>query len=136
MRRALPSGNNPFARLHAKVQIRKKNRLKEIKNAGGADAEIQRVSKQAEDFRIKIRGLPFDFVSESPANGVTPLHPWKANAYDVFIELKDHYGIWVCPNGGKLADKVFRVGHIGYINHDDNTTLVNALKDMYSRGII
>ena len=111
-------------------------RLKEIEAAGGADAEISRVAVQAADFREKIKDLPFEFVSESPANGVTSVHPLNADAYEIFLELKDHYGIWICPNGGDMKSKVFRVGHIGYLNHDDNTTLINALKDMQKRGLI
>lgn len=109
-------------------------RLKEIEAAGGADAEIARVAAQAEDFRNKIMELPFEFVSESPANGVTPVHPLNADAYEIFLELKDHYGIWICPNGGDMRSTVFRVGHIGYLTHDDNTTLVDALKDMQAKG--
>lgn len=111
-------------------------RLKEIEAAGGADAEIARVAAQAADFREKIKQLPIEFVSESPANGVTPVHPLNADAYEVFTELKNHYGIWICPNGGELQHTVFRVGHIGYLNHDDNTTLINALKDMQRRGLL
>ena len=111
-------------------------RLKEIEKAGGAEAEIARVAAQAEDFRGKIKELPFEFVSEAPANGVTPVHPINANAYDVFMELKNHYSIWICPNGGDMRDTIFRVGHIGYLTHDDNTTLVNALKDMQDRGLL
>lgn len=109
-------------------------RLKEIETAGGADVEIARVAAQAQDFRNKIRVLPFEFVSESPANGVTPVHPKNADAYAIFIELKDHYGIWICPNGGDMKNTIFRVGHIGYLTHDDNTTLINALKDMKNKG--
>lgn len=111
-------------------------RLKEIEAAGGADAEIARVAAQAEDFRNKIKELPFEFVSESPANGVTPIHPVSADAYKIFEALKDEYSIWVCPNGGDMAHTVFRVGHIGCISHDDNTTLINALKDLQSRGML
>lgn len=111
-------------------------RLKEIDAAGGADAEIARVASQAADFRVKIKDLPFDLVSESPANGVTPVHPRNVNAYDVFLHLKDEYGIWICPNGGDMKDTIFRVGHIGYLNHDDNTTLVNAFKDLMKRGLL
>lgn len=113
-----------------------KTRLKEIEAAGGADAEITRVAAQASDFREKIKGLPFELVSESPANGVTPVHPLHANAYDIFLKLKDEYGIWICPNGGDMKDTIFRVGHIGYLNHDDNTTLVNAFKDLMSKGLL
>ena len=111
-------------------------RLKEIEKAGGADVEIARVAEQAEDFRTKIKELPFEFVSESPANGVTPVHPINADAYKVFEILKDEYGIWICPNGGDMKNTIFRVGHIGYLTHDDNTTLINALKDMQKRGIL
>ena len=111
-------------------------RLKEIKNQGGADAEIARVAAQASDFREKIKDLPFELVSESPANGVTSVHPTTANAYDIFLKLKDEYGIWICPNGGDMKDSIFRVGHIGALTHDDNTTLINAFKDLQNRGIL
>lgn len=111
-------------------------RLKEIEAAGGADAEIARVAAQAEDFRAKIRELPFSFFSESPANGVTPVHPLHADANEIFLTLKDEYGIWICPNGGELKSEIFRVGHIGHLTHEDNTTLINALKDMQSRGLL
>ena len=111
-------------------------RLNEIDSNGGADAEIARVASQAKDFRDKIKGLPFEFVSESPANGVTSLHPVNADAYEIFTTLKDEYGIWVCPNGGEMKSKVFRVGHLGHLCHEDNTTLVSALKDMQDKGLL
>ncbi len=111
-------------------------RLKEIEAAGGADAEIARVAAQAEDFRNKVKELPFEFVSESPANGVTPVHPVSTDAYRIFEVLKDEYGIWICPNGGNMKNTIFRVGHIGHLTHEDNTTLINALKDMLRRGLV
>lgn len=111
-------------------------RLKEIEIAGGVDVEIARVAAQAEDFRQRIKGLPFEFVSESPANGVTPVHPINVDAYKVFEILKDEYGIWICPNGGEMKNSIFRVGHIGYLTYDDNTKLINAFKDMLKRGLL
>lgn len=111
-------------------------RLKEIEAAGGADTEIERVAAQAEDFRSKIKELPFDFVSESPANGVTPLHPRNADAYEIFTKLKDEYGIWICPNGGDMKHDIFRIGHIGYLSHEDNTTLIEALTDLHKKGVL
>ena len=111
-------------------------RLKQIEADGGADAEVARVAAQAEDFRTKLRELPFTLVSEAPANGVTSVHPLTADAFELFLTLKDEYGIWVCPNGGDLKSSVFRVGHIGHLSHADNTTLINALKDMQRRGLL
>ena len=111
-------------------------RLKEIEKAGGTKVECERVRLLAEDFRKKISELPFEIVSESLSNAVTPLHPLNASAYDIFLTLKDEYGIWVCPNGGELADKIFRVGHIGALTIEDNTALIHALEDMQKRGLL
>lgn len=111
-------------------------RLKEIDNEGGVIAENKKIAELAEDFREKIKGLPFEIVSESMSNAVTPLHPTTAKAYDIFLILKDEYGIWVCPNGGDMRDSIFRVGHIGALSKEDNTTLVNAFKDLQKRGLI
>lgn len=128
-------GQTPFTPAVG-ILLQINERLKEIDRNGGADAEVARVAAQAEDFRTKIKELPFEFVSESPANGVTSVHPTTANAYDIFLTLKDEYGIWICPNGGDMKDSIFRVGHIGALTHDDNTTLINALKDMQKRGLL
>lgn len=111
-------------------------RLKEIERNGGVYAEVSRVAAQAADFRDRIKGLPFELVSESPANGVTSVHPTTANAYDIFLVLKDEYDIWICPNGGDMKDTIFRVGHIGALTHEDNKTLISAFKDLQKRGII
>lgn len=128
-------GQTPFTpAVGILLQINK--RLKEIKARGGADAEVARIAEQAKDFRNKIMELPFEFVSESPANGVTSVHPTTAKAYDIFLTLKDEYGIWICPNGGDMKDTIFRVGHIGALTHKDNDILINALKDMQKRGLL
>lgn len=111
-------------------------RLKEIDAEGGVIEENKKIAELAADFRKKIKGLPFETVSESMSNAVTPLHPTTANAYDIFLILKDEYGIWVCPNGGDMRDTIFRVGHIGALTKEDNTTLVNAFKDLQKRKLI
>lgn len=111
-------------------------RLKEIEQAGGVEQETQKIAALAQDFRDKIRDLPLDMFSESCSNAVTALQPRSTSAYEIFLTLKDQYGIWICPNGGSLADKVFRVGHIGDLTFEDNTTLVDAMKDMCQKGIL
>ena len=111
-------------------------RLKEIETTGGVENEITKIAEIAADFREKIQELPFEIVSESMSNAVTPLHPTTASANDIFRILKDEYQIWVCPNGGELKDQVFRVGHLGALTKADNTILVNVLKDMQKRKLI
>ena len=128
-------GQTPFT--PAFVILRQINaRLKEIDAEGGVSEENKKIAELAADFREKIKGLPFEIVSEAMSNAVTPLHPTTANAYDIFLTLKDEYGIWVCPNGGDMKDTIFRVGHIGALTKEDNTTLVNAFRDLQKRKII
>lgn len=105
--------------------------------------EREQIRELAEDFRQRILGLPFEILSESLSAAETPLCPTgkqadgrPASAYRIFEILKDEYGIFVCPNGGELAEKVFRVGHIGHLTIEDNKKLVDALKDMQDRGLL
>ncbi len=114
-------------------------RLLEIDAAGGVEAEIARIGGLARYFRGKLAesGLPFATVSHSLSNAVTPLAPTNGHpAYEIFTMLKDEYGIWVCPNGGELRDRIFRVGHLGALREVDYDTLLNALKDMQSRNLL
>lgn len=111
-------------------------RLKEIEANGGVEAEIARTAALANYFRDQIKDLPFEIVSESLSNAVTPLHPTTASAYDIFLKIKDEYGMWICPNGGEMKDTIFRVGHIGALTTADYDKLVGAFKDLQKKGFI
>lgn len=128
-------GQTPFTPA-VSILIQINARLKQIAANGGMESENRRIKEQAEDFREKIKDLPFEIVSESMSNAVTALHPLTASAKEIFSVLKNEYNIWVCPNGGDMAETIFRVGHIGALTKEDNTTLVNAFKDLQKRGII
>lgn len=111
-------------------------RLKEIKQNGGIESEIEKVKELATYFRDNIKNLPFKLVTDSPSNAVTSIYPLTANAYDIFLELKDNYGIWICPNGGELKEKIFRVGHIGNLKKEDYDKLIEAFNDLKYKKII
>ena len=113
-------------------------RLKEIEAAGGVEAEISRTAELATYFRSKLKehDLPFEIVSESLSNAVTPLHPTTASAYDIFLKIKDEYGMWICPNGGNMKDTIFRVGHIGYLHKKDYDRLISAFIDLREKNYI
>lgn len=111
-------------------------RLHEIAENGGVAAEQARISSLAKDFRSRISGLPLAIFSDSLSNAATPLMPRSASAHAVFTLLKEEYGIWVCPNGGELQDKVFRVGHMGALTVDDNSLLLDALWDLNNRNLL
>ena len=113
-------------------------RLKEIDAAGGDKAEIERTARLANYFRNKIKehNLPFEIISESLSNAVTPLHPTTQSANEIFLKIKDEYGMWICPNGGDMKDTVFRVGHIGCLTEVDYDKLIDAFLDLRERKFI
>ena len=113
-------------------------RLKEIEAMGGAEAEIARCAELAKYFRDKLveHNLPFEVVSESLSNAVTPLHPTTQSAYEIFLKIKDEYGMWICPNGGSMKDTIFRVGHIGYLLKEDYDKLIAAFLDLRGKKFI
>lgn len=128
-------GQTPFTpAVTTLLQINK--RLLNISQGGGVQQERKNISSVAEDFRSSIKDLPFEFVSESPSNTVTCLRPIHGGAKEIVRILKDEYNIWACPNGGEMADVVFRIGHIGHITYEDNHKLIDALHDMNRRGLL
>lgn len=75
---------------------------------------------------------------ENASNCVTALefdNP-EVNAHKIFEILKDEYGIWICPNGGEYAEKVFRVGHIGNIANEEIDKLIAAVSNLKERRLI
>jgi len=113
-------------------------RLKEIEAMGGAEAEIARCADLAKYFREKLieHNLPFEIFSESLSNAVTPLHPTTQSAYEIFLKIKDEYGMWICPNGVDMKDTLFRVGHIGDLKKEDYDKLIDAFLDLREKKFI
>lgn len=111
-------------------------RLRQIIEDGGEESEIARCATIAKDFRSRASVLPFEMRLISPSNAVTYLTTGSFSARRLFEVLKDGYGIWVCPNGGKSAESSFRVGHIGQHKCADNAVLVAAITDALNRGLL
>lgn len=135
--RNMERGQTPFTPAVG-LLIQMHRRLSDI-TEGGIDTERAKIRTLAEDFRARLAAsdLPFVPFSESPSNAVTALSvTCGTSAHSIFETLKDHYNIWICPNGGSLRDSVFRVGHLGALTVDDNETLIAAFTDCKRKGLI
>ena len=84
----------------------------------------------------RIKYLPLKIFSKNASNAMTAIETKNVSAYSIFLILKDKYNIWVCPNGGELKEKIFRVGHIGHLSISDNDKLIEALNDINKRGLL
>ena len=132
-------GQTPFT--HAVGTLLQLNeKLKRIEANGGIAAMNKAAADRAQYFRSKIKNLPFKIFTEenSSSNCVTALTPTNPgiNAHKIFEIIKDEYGIWICPNGGDMAEKVFRVGHIGSITNEEIDKLVQVFEDLEKRNLI
>lgn len=104
-------------------------RLREVKKIG-IEQERHNIEKLASYFRQAIKGLPLKIAGHSLSNAVTPVLVESISAYEVFERLESDYQIWVCPNGGKYRDILFRVGHLGNLTIEDNDRLIEALREI------
>ena len=127
-------GQTPFTPA-VSILLQLNLRLKKIDQIG-IEEERKKIKRIADDFRERVKELPFAVFSKKMSNTLTALNSPKKSAYEIFKTLESEYGIWVCPNGGELRDKVFRVGHIGNITIEDNKMLIEALKDMKRRDLL
>lgn len=132
-------GQTPFTpAVGTLIQLNEK--LKEIDNSGGIAVQNKISNERAKYFRNAIKDLPLKLFTEenNSSNCVTALCPLKkdVNAHNIFEIIKNEYGIWICPNGGDMAAKMFRVGHIGSISTEEIDLLINAFRDLEKRGIL
>ena len=130
-------GQTPFTPA-VSVLLQLNEKLRRIDQAGGIKAANKKIADLVHYFRSRIKRLPFKmFIDEKNAsNCVTSLVPLNkgVSAYRIFEILKDEFKIWICPNGGELRDKVFRVGHIGNITEQEVDVLLDAFKELNRRG--
>ena len=111
-------------------------RLNQLKNDGGIEAEIQRISDLAADFRSKITEFPFEVKSNCLSNAVTTVHSKEKIEANIVEILKNEYDIWVSTARDDLSKTMlFRVGHMGDLTPKDNDTLIEALRDIQKRGL-
>lgn len=125
-------GQTPFTPA-VSILLQINARLRRIDADGGVIEEKKKICSGTEYFRQHISDPPFDFVVKdikARSNAVTALYSGSYDATKIFQLLKDKYGIWICPNGGKYKNIVLRVGHIGNIKLQDYDTLLLAIKEV------
>jgi len=103
------------------------DRLHEIEEAGGIEAEVSRTAALAADFRARLEGTGITTSSFPKSNAVTRILFERPIAAQVNAHLIEKYGFTLNPSGGKLGEYGSRVAHIGYLSERDNEALVAAL---------
>ncbi|WP_197731407.1 pyridoxal-phosphate-dependent aminotransferase family protein [Eubacterium limosum] len=94
----------------------------------GIERHLNRVRVLCENFRESIKNLPISIPNYPLSNSMTPIIFEKPIAKEVFEGLKNQYGIYVNPTGGKLKERLVRIAHIGNLTIQDNQMLIEHLK--------
>ena len=80
---------------------------------------------------IKAMGLELFSPDEERSAIVTAiLVPDGVDARELVLGLRDRFGITVAGAHGELASKMFRIGHIGYYDVFDITTVLAAVETL------
>jgi aspartate aminotransferase-like enzyme len=117
------------------IMLQLEARLKQIREDGGAQKSIKKAKHLAEYFRQKIKPLPLKAYSPFMPNAMTTLTPTDGkSAFQIVEDLEKNYKIMVCPNGGELKDKIFRVSHMGDMDEAYVDILIDALFDYYENN--
>jgi aspartate aminotransferase-like enzyme len=111
-------------------------RLRQIKKDGGIKSTINRAKELAEYFREAVKDLPLKPYTPYMPNAMTTLTPTNGKSANEIVEaLEENYKVVVCPNGGELKNKIFRVAHMGEMTKEYTDILIDALIDYYQTEI-
>lgn len=94
------------------------------------DTIIEKTHARAVRFREMIQPLGLHIPKFHLSNTLTPIVFENGKARAVYEYLRDHYDIYVTPNGGDLATKIIRVGHIGNMKDEYYDDLVEKMKEV------
>ncbi|TXD39901.1 alanine--glyoxylate aminotransferase family protein [Lujinxingia vulgaris] len=95
----------------------------------GREALFARHQRNARAARAGVEALGLRLFAEHPANSVTAaLVPDEVSAKAVVRQMRDTYGVTIAGGQGDYADRLVRIGHIGFFEGSDMLVAMSALE--------
>jgi aspartate aminotransferase-like enzyme len=93
----------------------------------GLERLIQLTANRAQATRAALKTLSLEiFASEAPANALTAVcYP---DSDQITSQLKKRFGVHLAGGQGEMKGKIFRITHMGYIDHFDQLAVLSALE--------
>ena len=101
--------------------------LQEIENVG-LSRMIELTENLARATRAGLKALSLEIFAKRPANALTAVIAPQIGAEKITGELKKRFGIQVAGGQGEMKGRIFRIGHMGFIDHFDTLGLLSALE--------
>ena len=128
-RKMAKENDTPFTPAH--LLIRGLVRALEILLEDGMETIWKRVAAMAAATRAAGEAVGLKVFSKSPSDSVTALCPPAGIAVkDIRNELEKRYGIESAGGQDHLKGKIFRVGHMGYVDEMDTILAIAALEQV------
>jgi len=128
-RKALEKGSTPFTPATSTV-VALNAALGAILDAG-LEQSFARHRALGRACRAGARAMGLELYSpddDSAAVLTGILTPEGIDAVELRLALRDRYGITIAGGHGDIADRLFRIGHIGYVDIFDITTVLGAVE--------
>jgi aspartate aminotransferase-like enzyme len=95
----------------------------------GIEAVWQRHAVVAAGVRAGVRALGLELFSRSPSNAVTAVRVPEGVRWDDLRRACDvEGGVTVAGGQGEFAGRLFRIGHLGYVDESDVLIVLGALE--------
>ena len=133
-RKSAQANDTPFTPAH--VMIRGLVKALDMLVEEGMENVWKRVAAMAEATRKAGQAIGLEVFSKRPSDSVTAFCcPEGVTVKDIRNELKDRYGIQSAGGQDHLKGKIFRIGHMGYVDDMDTMVAVAALEQvLYKLG--
>lgn len=89
---------------------------------------IRVTENRARATRSGINALGLKVFAKQPANAMTAVEAPAGQTEKIMSRLKQDFGVQVAGGQGELKGKIFRISHMGYIDHIDTLGVLSALE--------
>ncbi|RAL23527.1 aminotransferase [Lujinxingia litoralis] len=95
----------------------------------GRQALFERHARNARAARAGVEALGLTCFAQRPSNAVTAaLVPEGVSAKEVVQTMRERYGVTIAGGQGDFADRLVRIGHIGFFDGSDMLVAISALE--------
>jgi aspartate aminotransferase-like enzyme len=119
-------GETPFTPATSLI-LSLRESLRAIEESGFQNL-IRITENRARATRAGLNAIGLEIFAKRPANAMTGVVAPGGDAEKITSRLKQKYGLQVAGGQGELKGKIFRISHMGYIDHFDTLGVLSALE--------
>ncbi|MDH3198323.1 MAG: alanine--glyoxylate aminotransferase family protein [Candidatus Krumholzibacteria bacterium] len=124
--KAAATGDSPYT--PAITLVLALQRALQMIRAEGIERVIARHAANAAAVRAAVRALGLELVAKVPSNATTAVYAPEGSAPEITRRMERDHGVIIAGGQGRLKDRIVRLGHLGYYDRGDMTTMITALE--------